>query len=107
MLTNLYLCPPKGLPHCTPSGLVCFESGSSALYNCSSQCLGTFADVSSVTQDIHIRDSSKLEVMAQGYQERKQEYARNVYFNKQGKASSYFGNSNDIVIVQSTYIIIF
>ena len=107
MLTNLYLCPPKGLPPCTPSGLACFESGSSALYNCSSQCLGTFADVSSVTQDIHIRDSSKLEVMAQGYQERKQEYARNVYFNKQGKASSYFGNSNDIVIVQSTYIIIF
>ena len=60
--------------------------------NCTTQCLGLYADVSRVLDDqLFVKDQAKLFAIADVHEKRKQEWAHNIFFDPAGDEESKWG----------------
>ena len=84
---------------CTPEGRDCIEAKSSDLFNCSTTCVGIYADVQweekQIGELVQVRgkesDREKFEEMVLEYKRFKKENMRHFRFNAAGDSTA-FGN---------------
>ena len=80
------------LEPCSPAGLSCYERNRSSSFNCTTQCLGLYADVSQVLDEhLFVKDQAKLFAIADVHERRKQEWAHNIFFDPDGDEESKWG----------------
>lgn len=91
LCNKLYVIQRQGLETCSPSGIDCYRSKTAETFNCTTSCVGIYADVEHSIDDGEMKDQVKFDAMAAAYEDGKQNFAENLYFNPDGDSRTFFG----------------